>query len=275
MSENASAKKLDGAPAITENSGESTDKKSPFFQIKDPATIQRIFNLLHRKQTLITCWTANQKMRFETTVTQNFQNLKRISIQFPVTISEAQFLEAIQSVSPPRLMASALVEHNMFFFKFDYIDPNLPYILDFHTPIEIFKLQRRETVRIPYQRKFAPRVSIFDPSQKFDPKRTLYPQDLMHFRVLDLSVKGMGFAAAKNETELFRVGRLLPYITFKVRGTELRTQGIVRHNREDFNDLKKPMLQVGVQFHHTNPEVEKRLTQYILEESRRAFSLLP
>lgn len=248
--------------------------KPKFFEIKDEALIIKVFDLAHRHKTIFTMWFKSQSIRFDSRITQFLLYLKRLTFQFPVTVNENEFLDAFKSQGTPEIMASFSIDTTNFFLKTRYVGMPHPNVFQLELPQQIYKMQRRSYVRIPFTRTTAPKLTILDPRRSMDAKDTLTPKDYLHFRILDVSIGGLAIAAPVESKDIFNVGAKFHDMRFKIKGAELMADGAVIHVFETFSDQKKPMIQIGIQFIHLQQRYEKLIAQFALDESRRLFSSL-
>lgn len=247
--------------------------KPQFFEIKDEAVIGKVLDIAHRHKPLVTVWSKNQSIRFETKVNSYLPNFKRLGLQFPVTMNEVELLEALKQQGSD-LMASFQIETVNFFLKTQYLDMPNPHTIQVQIPKQIFKMQRRSHLRIPFTRSTAPALTIVDPRKEHEPGGVIKPSDLLHFRIIDLSVGGLAVAARTEDKDLFNMGSKIFDMKFKLKGHEITTNGVIMHAFETLSDQKKPMLQVGIRFVNLQANLERIIAQFALDESRRLFTLL-
>ncbi|MGE4232481.1 MAG: PilZ domain-containing protein [Bacteriovoracia bacterium] len=248
-------------------------QKPQFFEIKDESIVAKVMDLANRHSILLTMWTKDQSVRFETQFVQFFQHLKRMGVQFPVTMNEIQFNDAFSKQGTPDIMGSFQLENVNFFFKTEFMGLATNHVVQLTTPKSIFKMQRRSNLRIPFPRLQAPKLTMFDPRKEMDPKKAIKEEDILAFRIVDLSVGGLGIAAKPTDREFLPKGIELKDLRFKLRGQDVVVSGIVRHFFDTTNDKNEPMIKVGIEFKGLQPKYERIIAQFVLEESRKLFSL--
>lgn len=234
--------------------------------------IVKILDVACRHKILVTLWTKNQSIKFETRIESFMVHLKRLYVQFPVTVSPSQFDEAIAQHGAD-LLGSFQIDTVNFFIKSKLLVKGEK-SLQIEVPKEIYKLQRRANLRIPFQRKMAPKLTLYSPAKEFDPDAPIDEKDILAFRVIDVSAGGVAIATKVEDKALFTKDKMIHDIRFRIRGIEIVAQGLVKHTAEILNEQGKPILKVGIQFHALKAQYEKHIVQFVLDESRKLFSLL-
>lgn len=236
--------------------------------------IMKIVSVVSRHKLPVTLWIKNQALRFETKMPDFSPTAKLMSFELAVEITDQQFNEELQKNNTDEILGSFQVDTVMFFFKSKCWPKKEKDWLKVDVPSVIYKMQRRADMRIPQNRAVAPKVTFLDPTKPYSADQLIRDSDIMAFRVLDLSVGGLGFAAKVEQKDAFKNGTVLKDVRFKFRGVEIITEGIVRHAIETLSDQNKPILKVGIQFQRLRAEYGKIIFQYVLEESRKLFQLL-
>ncbi|GEM_PF-1557996 len=254
--------------------GKSTDKKNDvaFTLVKDEALIAKLLEALGRHKVPLTFWFKEQSLRFESDFFQYLQHLKKLLIRLPIEVGEAAFSGAIKAQGTPQIFASFQIDTVNYFFKTDVLELMAPDAFRIEIPKEIFKLQRRANLRIPFKRHEAPKVSCIHPDAAN--KKAILDSDLMQFRMLDISAGGIALAVPTEQQEHMGLGRIIKDLRFQLKGTELNCTAIVRHHKAAENEQGKTFIRVGLQFTTLRPQNEKAIAQFVLEESRRMFSIM-
>lgn len=245
--------------------------KPQFFEIKDVGIVGKIFDLANRHGVQMTVWLKDQNMRFDTRVIQFIEPLNRLVIQIPNSLSGGQVESAFTKQGSSDIMGSFTLESVNFFFKTNFLEVNEKGF-QIARPPSVFKMQRRSNLRISFSRHLAPKLTIFDPRKKLDPNKPIADSDILSFRVLDVSVGGVGFAAKIEDSAVLKKGAKIEDLRFKLKDAEIVATGVIRHTLETISDKKEPMLKVGVEFSALKPKYESAVAQFVLEESRKMFS---
>lgn len=243
-----------------------------FFEIKDRALLQKIFDSAQKAQLPVTVWLKTQSLRFESTFAEFTPNTKRISLTRPQEVPVALFLDAIKKQQSDDVLGSFQLQATNFFFKTRYLAMPREDWIQLEAPTMIYKLQRRSTLRIPFRRADAPKMTLFSPDKEFSPNKPIRPEDLLTVRVLDVSAGGVAIAVPIEHKGAFKRGARVVDMRFKVKGLEIATNGKITHVAETTNDQGKPMLKIGIQFAGLKVHHEKHLVKFALEESRRLFT---
>lgn len=244
----------------------------PFTQVKDEALIAKLLDTLGKHKLPMTFWFKEQSLRFESEVFQYLQHLKKLMIKLPTDIGADAFSQAIQAQGTPQIFSSFQVDTVNYFFKTDVLELMAPDAFRVEIPKEVFKLQRRANLRIPFKRHEAPRVTCIHP--KSMDKKTINDSDILQFRMLDLSAGGIAVAAPLETKDDLPLGKIIKDLRFNLKGNEISCTAVVRHHKDAENDQGKPIIRVGLQFTALRPQFERVIAQYVMDESRRMFSIL-
>lgn len=249
-------------------------KKPEFFEIKDAIMIARIFDVAVRHKIKLTLWLKNQSLKFEAEFSQTYRESKTIAVGLPPDITYPIFEAAIKNQGSDDVLGSLQIDQTNFFYKTVCLEKNHTGLVRMQLPTSIYKMQRRVNLRIPFSRQLAPTLTLFDPAKKLDPNVAISPKDLLKFRMLDLSGGGCGIAAKIDDKQKLAVDTLIHDIRFIILGMEIVTDGVVKHVGETKNDVGKPMLKVGIQFQSLKMDYDKHIVKFVLDESRKIFTLL-
>ncbi|MBI3543468.1 MAG: PilZ domain-containing protein [Deltaproteobacteria bacterium] len=247
---------------------------SPFFEVKDPILIAKIFDVATRHHHKVTLWLKAQTVKFEAELTYDERVYKNMVCKPPLGFDLPGLYNLLANQGSSEILGSINIEHTNFFFKTTCNSTADDKYIHLGMPPSIFKLQRRQAMRIPFQRNFAPTLSVFDPTKTFDSSKPIVKGDILAMRMLDLSVGGCGVAAKIDEADKFAKGTKLRDLRFLVRGMEIVAEGEVKHVLKTTNDRGKPMLRVGIQFGQLKMDYETVIGQFVLDESRKIFTLL-
>lgn len=249
-------------------------KKSDFFEIKDQVIINKLLDVVARHSIAVTLWFKRQSLRFDARIKVVLPGSKAIHLELPPEVSESQFNDTLVAQGSNEILGSFCVDTVNFFFSSTASPKREDDLLTIKIPPTVFKLQRRADMRIPFTRAHAPKLTFFDPSKTYDPNVPVLNTDILAYRITDISVGGLGFAARVEDAGKLMPGAILKSMQFKFKGTDLLTEGTIRHTIEAVNDQGVPILKVGVQFRELKPEYGQAIYNFVLEESRKVFRLL-
>ena len=255
-----------------------TGKKndSIFTEIKDLNLIHRIFNVICKHRVILTCWFKDQNLRFDTVATEFFPNIRRMLLEYPQIVPETELLNAVKVQNSELILISFQLDKVNFFLKANLKGRNDANTLKIETPYTLFKLQRRNAVRISFKKEQSPDISFVLPEKSALEASKWKPEDFLKFKLLDISVGGLSFEAEeKYKDQPLKKGVKLYNMNFFLKDQPLKVSGLVMHLSKIKNDsTPKVFYRVGVQFTTLDPISEKAIAQFTLEESRKMFSLL-
>jgi len=179
----------------------------------------------------------------------------------PKSLDTQAFFAAV-SQSPLRecYFSVSLVRANIF-FRSEFLDLDTGG-LQFRIPNKVFKVQRRNDVRLPILENFAMKVSFKDP---------LFPLQEMNKKVLDISAGGLAFMITEDESAIFPKGLILKDVTFMIGNRKLTTRAEISNVRELRDDRNKGYHAVGIHFLDLRPGDAQYIAGYVFEESRKYF----
>jgi len=253
--------------------GKKSDKPR-FFEIKDEATVSKVLDSAYHSRAPVTIWLKDQSIKFNSRIVQFAHHLKLLSFYFPATVSETKFLETVKAQKRPEVFGTFSIEGVNFFFKVEFYSKTDKNAFQTPLPVPMFKLQRRANLRITLKREQAPRVTFFDPEKYYRVSQPISDKDLLAFRVVDISAGGLSFAIRPEEKSRFHSEQKLKDLRFRLRTTEINVDAVVRHVVDAKNDQGKPIAKVGIKFVGLKATHEKIIVQFVLDESRRVFSML-
>lgn len=242
-----------------------------FVEEKDEAVIARVLAAAARKKLPASLWLKVPDFKYEAIFTDYFQHSWRLALTAPSGVE----LEGEQEV-----IASFQVDAHYFFFRTVSVQGRHAGRISLAIPRSLYRLQRRATLRIPFSRSVAPKLTALDP-EKTRPggsgaAREVVDESLiLSFRVLNISAGGVAIAVLPSQKSKFRVGLRLEDMRFKIRGTEISASGLVRNIVDAKNERGQPLVRVGVQFERIRHDYERLIARFVLEESRRIFTLVP
>lgn len=250
-----------------------------FFKISDTALIIKILTICNKHGISVVIWFKDQSLRFDTKVHHYYQHIQKLAFVLPESVPPAALKEALAAQKSNDIFISFQIDTVNFFIKAQVSgvadEAKVPQ-LSILIPKEIYKLQRRANLRIPFKRTEAPRLTCYDPSKgSMDPKAKMHNEkDILAFRMLDVSAGGFAISVAADMEERFKIGTIVEDVRFLIKGTEIACKAVVRHIRKSKNDRGQTIVRVGLQYSALKSEFEKSISAFVLDESRKQFSLL-
>jgi hypothetical protein len=148
------------------------------------------------------------------------------------------------------------------FFRSEFVAVDTAGLL-FKFPVKVFKVQRRNDVRLPILDGVSMKVEFTDP---------LFPEKQISKKVLDISAGGMAFVVTENETPTFPAGLTLEAFSFNIGNRRLSTCAEVTNVRKLKDERHKNLFAVGVKFKDLRPGDIQHIAGYVFEESRKYFT---
>jgi c-di-GMP-binding flagellar brake protein YcgR len=237
-----------------------------FFEIKEKRMVTKILSAAYSHHLPLTVWLKDQSLKYQASVHDFSAENGFLMITPPKAAKDFGVLQDHKERGLIDIFGTLQVDHLMIFLRSQIIGIAEMNLIQLKAPDTLFKLQRRASLRINVPRSYAPRVTF--PMKDFDPK------NLPTFRVLDLSSGGLAMAVIPEHADRFKSGLVIDSLSFKLRGRDIVVSGKVAHMKKTDNDFGKPIYKVGITFLNIKPKFEQMISQFVLDESRRAFSLL-
>jgi hypothetical protein len=251
----------------------SLASKIQFSEIRDEAVIARVLDVAQRKRVPLTLWLKKQSVKFDTHFAYYLQFLRKLAVQLPSTINLEEFSAALSQQGSEEIFGSFQVDTVFYFFKTPCMlrERNA---MPIEVPRRLYKLQRRAHMRLPFERQNAPKLRMFDPSRTFPDMRLPLPEESTEYRVLDLSLGGVGIAVKQDEGPFFKPGRVVHDVKVSVKGISINTDCIVQNRIPSANDQGTPILRIGLRFLKLENTTQQLLANYVIDECRRRFTIL-
>lgn len=250
----------------------NSKKESLFTPVSEASAIVKLVETVARHKVPLTIWFKEQALRFETHVSEYLPNLKKLTFALPTSVGAEALSAALKQQGSMEMLVSFQVDTVQYFGKVTVLNVLPPESIRVEVPKEIFKLQRRANLRIPFKRHEAPKVSCTHPEA--EGKAALADSDILHFRMLDISAGGMSVAAPLALKDILAVGKILKDLRFHLKGTDITCTAVVRHHKDTENDQGQPMVRIGLQFSALRPQFERWIASFVMDESRRMFSIM-
>ncbi|MEK6580093.1 MAG: PilZ domain-containing protein [Bdellovibrionota bacterium] len=134
--------------------------------------------------------------------------------------------------------------------------------LRFQFPEALYKVQRREAVRVPIPLSVPVLLEFTDP---------LYTETRLERRAADLSAHGMSFVGREADRAAFIPGTTLKGAVLRLKNREIYLEAQIRNVRT-FIDGKKKGIKVGLRFEKIRPADVQLISSVVFELSRRGTS---
>ena len=231
---------------------------SPFEEIKEQDTVKDVFNVAFKRGLPVTFWLRDKLLQFEAKIASF--NKERVYIELPHFIREEDWDAAYAKAKEgdaARLFGTVSMQKTTFFLKLLINERELRTVKCYY-PMSVFKLQRRQNFRA--------RMSYAKP--------TFITVTGKEYRLIDISVGGMSFAAPVDEASRFAAETKLADLSFRLLAREVRADATVKHVMRTQDEAKKDILKVGLQVTKMLPEQEKIVADYVAQETRNLFSAI-
>lgn len=237
--------------------------------------IDKVLSAVQSHHLPVTVWLKDQSLKYETHFIDIFLKQSKVYLRPPSTVAELNVLIDHLKAKLDDLFGTLQVDNLVIFFKSRLLKVAERNIVHIEAPASLFKLQRRASLRAQIPRSQAPRLTVPDPNNPdIEKSGIIHEKDLLSFRVIDISSGGLAIAVTLEDRDKFVNGQVLRAMRFKLRNEQITADGKVAHVKETKNDQGKLICKVGIKFIDLKPKFEQSITQFVMDESRRAFSLL-
>lgn len=236
---------------------------SPFIEVTDPGTVKYVFTIALKQQLPISFWLKNQKIKFEEKLS-GF-NKERIFVELPHSIETNKWDQAVKETESDTgyfLLGTVKIVRTIFFFKLR-IDHRQIRTIKLYRPIQVYKLQRRNSIRI--------RLS---PIQHHLARTKLFHQPEMMCRMFDVGAKGLALGIDPQKKSLFRVGMKVESLSFSLLEKPVTCSGIVRYITDAKDESRRNISKIGIEFTDMGNFAKEILTTFVILESKNIFSSL-
>lgn len=198
-------------------------------------------------------WTKDQDQMIHSHITLIGWHDKTIYTWIPPDLDAKAFKTKLEDSGSKECFFSVSLARANIFFKtmYRYHDRGG---LQFHLPIQIYKVQRRKDMRFPIQPPYKIILSFDDP--QFVDRR-------MERTMFDVSASGLSFILENDDAPLFPNGVMITNLSFSLRDRLIRCNGEVRHRKQN---------KVGVLFKGLAAVDAQHIAAFVFEESRKYFS---
>lgn len=241
---------------------EATD----FEAVKSADEIQSFWDEAMRTQASVLVWTRDQEEVVRTHLTVIRAMKKQLFIHRPAQMNVADFTEKLASTGTPLCYFSISLGRANVFFRAPFVNADAAE-LKFEYPEAVFKVQRRQDMRLRVAELLNLRVEFQDPTNA---------SNWVKRRIVDLSAGGLSFVAPAEEANRLPMDMKLEELRFVVDGQSVACHGqikSVRPSRE--KPIKKgEEFMVGVNFIGLPASKNQVIARFVFNETRKLFSSL-
>lgn len=236
---------------------------SPFESITDADIIRHVFTFAFKQRIIGQFWLKDKVVQFESCISIMHKN--NAYIDLPKKISSEEWDQKLEAAGDGTLFVNMFIEKANIFMKLHIVN-RTDRSIQVMKPNEIFKLQRRNSIRI--------RMSYVKPEFVQIPSLKAVCNE-GKFRIIDVSAGGLAFAMPVEHESKLTLGTQVGEVEFKLSITSsFKLKCIIRHFIKIKDEGKRDILKVGLQFVEPDPGQLAILEQFIAQESRNLFSAL-
>lgn len=250
--------------------GGATDPRTEFVPVTDPKEFERLMAEAFRFNSSAMIWTRDQQVVLNSHLLGVVPKSTDFRAALPPNFDAAAFQASLaQEESGPRsapdcFFSVSLPSANLF-FKARYMETD-PKGLRFEAPKALFKVQRRNDVRLTFPAGTALPAAFDHPS---------LPKQRIHVKLIDLSAAGLSFGVKPQEEPLYSKGLMLTNLTFRIGTREFKLQAEVKHIRATGSAAPEArVIRIGVKFSEIRAGDSQAIAAYVFQETRKFFSSL-
>lgn len=232
--------------------------ESPFEPAKPEETLPLLQSAIARKSKL-QCWSPGQTHSYTSRIVKVNETAGLVSVsvskEFP---GGDEFEAALIRESCEEIMFSLQLPTDIIFFKAELRRGETGYFTA-RVKAPIFKIQRRESLRLPISGSSPRTVRIQLPAGPS-----------VNAELVNLSEGGISISIGeKAGFDSLVVNKAPVQISFEVNGISVVTQAFVRHGFEAGSSMVKKAYRLGLAFKDMEPKLKDRLSQLVFEESAK------
>lgn len=209
-------------------------------------------------------WSKDQTHTINTHLTHLSIADKHLYIWKPEDLDPVQFTDDLAKMAESDLFFSVSLLRAKIFFRSRFIGFSKSN-MQFRYPDKVFKVQRRNDVRLPVRDGYVLRVEYQDP---------LNSDDVLSRKAFDISAGGISILVPQDESAMYPRGLILKNLTLTIRQKVIHTDATVCHVSEIKGNPNTENVKVGLQFKDLQPADNQHIASYVFEESRRYYSRL-
>jgi hypothetical protein len=207
-------------------------------------------------------WTKDQEQVLNSHLSVFSESTSSFYCWAPHDFDSGKFITEIQMASDHECFFSVSLFRANIFFRAAFVNLDTAGLL-FKFPTKVFKVQRRNDVRLPMHDLLSLKVHFRDP---------LYPDKETIRKVLDISAGGMAFLITEEDAPLYPVGLTLNDFLFKIASRSFKVRAEISNCRKLRDEKHKGSFAVGVKFKDLRPGDTQHIAAWVFEESRKYFT---
>jgi hypothetical protein len=207
-------------------------------------------------------WTKDQEQVLNSHLSVFSESTDSFYCWSPKDFDSNKFIADVYASSGGECFFSVSLYRANIFFRAAFVALDTAGLL-FKFPTKVFKVQRRNDVRLPLLDFLAVKVHFKDPL--FHEKESIR-------RVLDISAGGMAFLINEEDVPLYPVGLILESFLFRVANRSFKIRAEISNCRKMRDEKHKGAFAVGVKFLDLRPGDTQHIAGWVFEESRKYFT---
>lgn len=232
--------------------------ESPFEPAKTEETLPLLQSAIARKAKL-QCWSPGQKHSYTSRIVKVNETGGLVSISVSKEFAGGEEFEAaLIRGGFEEILFSLHLPTDIIFFKAE-IRRGESGFFTARVKVPIFKIQRREALRLPITSDASKTVKI-----------TVTGAPTLSAELINVSEGGIGISITdKSDFDSLSATKTPVGIVFEVNGLRVNTSAMVRHGFEAGSTMVKKTYRLGLSFKDMDPKMKERLSQLVFEESAK------
>lgn len=232
--------------------------ESPFEPAKAEETLPLLQSAIARKSKL-QCWSPGQKHSYTSRIVKVNETGGLVSISVSKEFDGGEEFEAaLIRGGFEEILFSLHLPTDIIFFKAE-IRRGESGFFTARVKIPVFKIQRREALRLPIPTGASRTIQI-----------TVTGAPTLNAELVNISEGGVGISMTdKAEFDSLSATKTPVSIAFEVSGIRVNTTAMVRHGFEAGSSMVKKTYRLGLAFKDMDPKMKERLSQLVFEESAK------
>ncbi|MBL7714905.1 MAG: PilZ domain-containing protein [Bdellovibrionales bacterium] len=240
-------------------------EQTDFEAVKSAEEIQSFWDEALRTQASVLVWTRDQDEVVRSHLTVIRENKKQLFVHRPAQMNVADFTAKLAATGTPLCYFSISLARANVFFRAPFVNADAAE-LKFEYPEAVFKVQRRQDMRLKVNELLKLNVEFQDPTNA---------SNWIKRRIVDLSAGGLSFVAPTEEANRLPVGLKLEEMRFMIEGQSITCHGQVKSVRPSRDKPKKgEEFMVGVNFTGLPAAKNQVIARFVFNETRKIFSSL-
>jgi hypothetical protein len=212
----------------------------------------------HSATTVI--WLKNEKFTGNTRIREFNQIQKRLLL--PRFEENHEVFQAQIAADPEALCYFCVSDEEFNLFFTSQFRKEESSLLFFDIPKLLYKTQRRSNQRYKIPTGKVLKISFQDP---------LFPDVLLHRKVLDISVGGLSFLTTEADGAMFAEGIVIENLQFILKTKQFKIRAEVRYFSDTVNGAPRAGTKVGMKFLDLKPTDIETIQKFIDEELKKYY----